>query len=146
MAVLQFGFGDAGSRTYLPHKCTADTVIYTGTHDTDTVLGWWKTLSAFERSNAEAYLGPAADGIHWSLIRAALASPACLAVAPIQDVLGLGSEARMNVPSLSDGNWTWRLAPGAVTTDLSKRLAHLVEVTDRVPQPIPVGPPEEFAA
>jgi len=146
MAVLQFGFGDAGSHIYLPHKCSADTVIYTGTHDTDTVVGWWKTVSAFERRNAEAYLGPAADGIHWSLIRTALASPACLAVAPIQDVLGLGSDARMNTPSLSEGNWTWRLTAGAVTSDLSKRLAHLVEVTDRLPQPIPLGPPEEFAA
>jgi 4-alpha-glucanotransferase len=146
MAVLQFGFGDAGSRIYLPHRCAADTVIYTGTHDTDTVKGWWAQLSEYERRNAETYLGAATDGIHWSLVRAAMTSPACLAVAPMQDVLGLGSEARMNIPSQPEGNWTWRLAPGSLTSDLSGRLAHLVEVTDREPKPIANGAAEEFVA
>jgi 4-alpha-glucanotransferase len=88
----------------------------------------------------------AADGIHQSMIRAAMTSPACLAVAPLQDVLGLGSEARMNTPSQPEGNWTWRLAPGALTSEVSKGMAHLVEVTDRLPQAIALGPAEEFAA
>ena len=146
MAVLQFGFGDAGSRIYLPHKCAADTVIYTGTHDTDTVKGWWAQLSEYERRNAETYLGPATDGIHWGMVRAAMTSPACLAVAPIQDVLGLGSEARMNIPSQPEGNWTWRVAPGSLTSEVSGRLAHLVEVTDREPKAIANGAAEEFVA
>ena len=146
MAVLQFGFGDAGSHIYLPHKCYPDTVIYTGTHDTDTAAGWWRTLSDYERRNAEAYLGPCPDGIHWGLIRAAVSSMSSLSVIPMQDVLGLGTEARMNRPSVSEGNWTWRLAPGVTGDDLAKRLAHLAEVADRLPEPIPLGPGEDFAA
>ncbi len=146
MAVLQFGFGDAGSHIYLPHKCLPDTVIYTGTHDTDTAVGWWQTVSDYERRNAEVYLGPCNDGIHWGLIRAAVSSMSSLSVIPMQDVLGLGSEARMNRPSISDGNWTWRLSPGAANDDLARRLAHLAEVADRLPEQIPLGPNEEFVA
>ena len=146
MAVLQFGFGDAGSHIYLPHKCFPDTVIYTGTHDTDTAVGWWQTVSEYERRNAEVYLGRSEDGIHWQLMRAAVNSMASLSVIPMQDVLGLGSEARMNRPSVSEGNWTWRLSPGAIGGDLAGRLAHLAEVTDRLPEGIPLGPGEEFVA
>ena len=146
MAVLQFGFGDAGSHIYLPHKCLSDTVIYTGTHDTDTAVGWWQTVSDYERRNAEVYLGRSEDGIHWQLIRAAVNSMASLSVIPMQDILGLGSEARMNRPSVSEGNWTWRLSPGATGGDLAGRLAHLAEVTDRLPEGIHLGPGEEFVA
>jgi len=146
MAVLQFGFGDAGSHIYLPHKCQPDTVIYTGTHDTDTAAGWWQTLSEYERNNADAYLGPCPDGIQWGLIRAAVSSMASLSVIPMQDVLGLGSDARMNRPSVSEGNWTWRLSHGATSEDLMRRLAYLAEVADRLPERISVGPGEDYAA
>jgi 4-alpha-glucanotransferase len=146
MAVLQFGFGDAGSHIYLPHRCMPDSVIYTGTHDTDTAVGWWQTLGDYERRNAEAYLGPCPDGIHWGLIRSAVNSMSSLAVIPMQDVLGLGSDARMNRPSVPSGNWAWRLTPRATNDDLTQRLAHLAEVTDRLPEQIRLGPAEEFAA
>jgi len=146
MAVLQFGFGDEGAHMYLPHRATGK-VIYTGTHDNDTTVGWFRSGAAdHERRNAESYLGCCDDGIHWAFIRAALSSVADLALIPLQDVLGLDSEARMNTPSLQGGNWKWRVDPGQLTTELSAKLAHLVEVTDRLPQPVPPLAEEDFAA
>jgi len=146
MAVLQFGFGDEGAHMYLPHRA-AGKVIYTGTHDNDTTVGWYQASAAdHDRLNAECYLGCCDDGIHWAFIRAAQTSVADLALIPLQDVLGLGSEARMNTPSLDGGNWKWRLAPGQLTPELTAKLAHLAEVTDRLPQPFAVPPDENFAA
>src|SRR5208282_1683176 len=133
MAVLQFGFGDEGAHMYLPHRA-AGKVIYTGTHDNDTTVGWYQASAAeHERRNADSYLGRCDDGIHWAFIRAAQNSVADLALIPLQDVLGLGSEARMNTPTLDGGNWKWRLAPGQFTGELLTKLAHLAEVTDRLP-------------
>jgi 4-alpha-glucanotransferase len=147
MAVLQFGFGDVGAHMYLPQQLTPDTVVYTGTHDNDTLVGWWSSgATPDERRHAEAYFGCAADGMHWSFVRAAQGSVANLSVIPLQDILGLGSEARMNTPSENDGNWRWRLQPGVLTQELAAKLARLAEVTDRLPQPLPVPPAEEFAA
>jgi 4-alpha-glucanotransferase len=132
MKVMQFGFGDYGARKYLPHRFEHNSVVYTGTHDNDTTVGWWN-LSATEEEKklASAYLGIDDDEVHWAFIRAALTSVANLAVIPVQDVLGLGSHARMNVPSQSVGNWSWRLHPGALTPEIAAKLAALVEVTDR---------------
>ena len=134
MAVLQFGFGDTGAHMYLPHRA-AGKVIYTGTHDNDTVVGWWNSGAAeHERRNAECYLGRSDDGVHWSFIRAALSSPASLSVIPLQDVLGLGSEARMNTPSLDGGNWRWRFRENQLDGADAAKLAQLVELSDRLPQ------------
>jgi 4-alpha-glucanotransferase len=146
LSVMQFGFSDDGARMYLPHHA-AGKVIYTGTHDNDTTVGWFHSGAAeHERRNAEAYLGRSDDGVHWAFIRAAQSSVADLAMIPMQDVLGLGSEARMNTPSLHGGNWKWRLAPGQFTPELTAKLAHLAEVTDRLPQPVQVRADEVFAA
>jgi len=146
MAVLQFGFGDEGAHMYLPHR-SADKVIYTGTHDNDTVVGWWRSGAAeHERRNAEAYLGRCDDGIHWGMIRAALCSPASLSIVPLQDVLGLGSEARMNTPSLHGGNWKWRYSEGQVTPEITSKLALLAELSDRVPKPFARKADDSFAA
>jgi 4-alpha-glucanotransferase len=146
MAVLQFGFGDEGAHMYLPHRA-AGKVIYTGTHDNDTTVGWFRSGAAeHERLNAEAYLGRCDEGIHWAFIRAVQTSPAEFALVPLQDVLGLGSEARMNTPSLHGGNWKWRLALGQFTAGLAAKLAHLAELTDRLPQKFDVLPDEDFAA
>jgi 4-alpha-glucanotransferase len=146
MAVLQFGFGDEGAHIYLPHRA-AGKVIYTGTHDNDTTEGWFHSgASEDERRNVESYLGSSSDGIHWEFIRAVQTSPADLALVPLQDVLGLGSEARMNTPSLHGGNWRWRLAPGQFSSELTAKLARLAYMTDRLPQPFPVLPDENFAA
>ena len=146
-AVLQFGFADAGAHMYLPHRLTCDRVVYTGTHDNDTTLGWWTSgVSESERRAIQAYVGPCKDGIHWALIRLAQESVANLAVVPLQDVLGLGSEARLNTPSVSEGNFRWRYQPGSLTRALAEKLAALAEVTDRVPPPMPVPQHEDFAA
>jgi 4-alpha-glucanotransferase len=146
MAVLQFGFGDEGAHMYLPHRA-ADKVIYTGTHDNDTVAGWWNSGAAeHERRNAEVYLGRCGDGIHWSFVRAAHGSPASLSITPLQDVLGLGSEARMNTPSLHGGNWRWRCDPARLTGELAAKLGLLVELTDRLPKEFASVSDETFAA
>ncbi len=133
MRVMQFGFGDPGAHIYLPHKFEKNTVVYTGTHDNDTTLGWWENqAAAHEREHAKAYLGDATDGIHWAFIRAAEASIADLCVIPLQDVLGLNSDGRMNTPSKSAGNWTWRYKPGSLKPELASKLRLITEVADRV--------------
>ncbi len=134
MKILQFGFGNQGAHVYLPHTYPTDCVVYTGTHDNDTVLGWWNSSATEEEKKlASAYLGIGRDGVHWAFIRAGLTSVANLCVVPVQDVLGLDSDARMNIPSNAVGSWSWRLQPGALTSELAEKLATLVEVTDRKP-------------
>jgi 4-alpha-glucanotransferase len=133
MKVLQFGFGDPGARMYLPHRYTRDCVTYTGTHDNDTTIGWWASCSEKEREAAKAYFGNAPDGIHWAMVRAAEASIADMCVIPLQDVLGLDSNSRMNIPSFPEGNWTWRYQPGALTEELAEKLGTITELSDRAP-------------
>ncbi len=146
MAVLQFAFGDACAHAYLPHRLAADCVLYTGTHDNDTTLGWWATLGEKERRAVEALVGRCDDGPNWGLIRLAQGSPANLSVAPLQDVLGLGSEARLNVPSTHEGNYHWRYPEGSLRPELAEKLAALAEVTDRLPELIPVPSHADFFA
>jgi 4-alpha-glucanotransferase len=143
MKVLQFGFGDKGAHVHLPHRMEPATVAYTGTHDNDTTAGWWRTASKTERQAAEAYVGPVHAHPAWPLIRTLAASPAQIAVVPAQDLLELGSEARMNTPSVAAGNWSWRAAPGCWTAELAERMAALTEVTDRDNDPLhkPEGSP-----
>jgi 4-alpha-glucanotransferase len=146
MAVLQFGFGDEGAHMYLPHRAVGK-VVYTGTHDNDTVVGWWNSGAAeHERRNAETYLGRSEDGIHWCFIRAAQCSPANLCIIPLQDALGLGSEARMNTPSVYGGNWRWRFDFSQLGKNLAAKLAHLTELSDRLPQPAARPAADSFAA
>jgi 4-alpha-glucanotransferase len=146
MAVLQFGFGDEGAHMYLPHRA-AEKVIYTGTHDNDTVMGWWRSGAAeHERRNATAYFGIVDDGVHWCFIRGAQCSPASLCIIPLQDVLGLGSEARMNTPSLHGGNWRWRFEAAQLTPETAARLALLAELSDRLPKPFASTSDGHFAA
>jgi 4-alpha-glucanotransferase len=131
MKVLQFGFSNPGAHIYLPHRYEPNSVVYTGTHDNDTTLGWFNSTQGEERRAVEEYVGSDPAGMHWALIRVAMTSPAALCVIPMQDVLGLGSEARMNTPSRGDGNWTWRYLHGELRTELAERLARLSEVSDR---------------
>lgn len=133
MKVLQFGFGDPGAHIYLPHKYEPNCVAYTGTHDNDTTPGWWKSASREERQHALEYFGPAEDGMHWAFIRAAFSSVAGMAIIPLQDFLGLDSNARMNTPSRSNGNWGWRFSPGALTDKLAEKIAALAWISDRGP-------------
>jgi 4-alpha-glucanotransferase len=135
IAVLQFAFGDVGAHAYLPHRVGHNRVIYTGTHDNDTTLGWWNTLPKKEKCSVRALIGPSGDGPNWGLIRLAQGSPAAFSIVPLQDVLGLGSSARLNTPSTHSGNYHWRYEAGALKSDMSEKLATLAEVTDRLPEP-----------
>lgn len=136
MRILQFAFGGDPRNKDLPHNYTRNTVVYTGTHDNDTTLGWFKS-SAGKGSTRDAaqvtqehkfcldYLNSRGSEIHWDMIRAALASVADLAIIPLQDVLGLGAEARMNLPSSIGGNWSWRYAEGTLTNTACERLKEM---------------------
>jgi 4-alpha-glucanotransferase len=146
MAVLQFGFSDPGAHIYLPHRLAHDRVIYTGTHDNDTTVGWWNHAQPQERTAVESLVGRQEDGINWALIRLAQSSVASLSVVPLQDVLGLGSEARFNTPSHPEGNYHWRYPPGCLKPALATCLARLAEVTDRLPQPVAMAAAEDFVA
>jgi len=146
MAVLQFGFGDPGTHMHLPHTFAREKVVYTGTHDNDTLRGWWAAgATDEERKHVESYLGRCDDGVNWAMIRAAVNSPASLSIIPLQDVLGLGSEARMNVPSLSGGNWGWRFPVEMLRPELAAKLALLAEVSDRLPASLQANE-EDWAA
>jgi len=136
MKVLQFGFSDKGAHIHLPHRFEPGCVAYTGTHDNDTTTGWWRGLGAEVRAAVEAYIGPVSERPAWPLIRATAASVAQLALAPAQDLLELGSEARMNTPAVAQGNWSWRAPAGCWTPELAARLAAIVEVTDRDNDPM----------
>jgi 4-alpha-glucanotransferase len=132
MRVLQFGFSDRPAHNYLPHRYVTNTVVYTGTHDNDTTLGWWEHgVTETERQAVYVYLNPAPNDVVWTLIRAASNSVADVCIFPVQDVLVLGSEARMNTPSTPENNWTWRMAPDALSGQQAHGLAQLAEVTDR---------------
>ncbi|XP_058186650.1 4-alpha-glucanotransferase, chloroplastic/amyloplastic isoform X1 [Rhododendron vialii] len=109
MAVLQFGFGSDSGNPHLPHNHEYNQVVYTGTHDNDTIQGWWDSLQQEEKSNVLEYLSISGEDISWALIRAALSSVARTAIIPMQDILGLGSFARMNIPATQFGNWSWRI-------------------------------------
>jgi 4-alpha-glucanotransferase len=123
MVVLQFAFDWFPDNPHKPQNHREDSVVYTGTHDTDTARGWWDALSDEERSRT----GLAAAEPHWSLIELAYSSPARLAIVQAQDVLGLGSEARMNTPGRDWGNWHWRLEPGQLTREHALRLRGAAE-------------------
>ncbi|HEY1578829.1 MAG TPA: 4-alpha-glucanotransferase [Terracidiphilus sp.] len=139
MRVLQFGFGDKGAHMHLPHRYEPRMVAYTGTHDNDTTQGWWTTAGKLERAAVETLVGGVLDRPVWPLIRAALGSVAQVAVVPVQDLLELGSEARMNTPAVAAGNWSWRVPEGSWTSGLASRMALLVDVTDRENDPVKSG-------
>jgi 4-alpha-glucanotransferase len=136
MRVLQFGFSNRNAHIHLPHCFTPATVAYTGTHDNNTTMGWWQTVSKEERAAVEAYVGRIGDHPVWPLIRAVETSVAQMVVIPAQDLLELGAEARMNMPAVAAGNWRWRAPEGCWTPELAARLAALAEVTDRDNDPL----------
>jgi 4-alpha-glucanotransferase len=128
---LHASFGDYDRNPFLPHNYTADFVVYTGTHDNDTALGWFQHCAPAERQKALAYLNCNEREFNWSLIRAAMASVADIVILPLQDILGLGSEARMNLPGTVGTNWTWRYTSEALTADLAARLSSMVKLYER---------------
>ncbi len=140
MKVLQFAFDDRGESVYLPHMHTNNYVVYTGTHDNDTTMGWFNAAAPGEKQFAIDYCRLSAEeGYNWGLIRTGYASVADLFIAPMQDVLGLGSEARMNIPSTLGGNWQWRMKKGANVYSLAKRLKRLCKLYSRLPAAMAAG-------
>ncbi|HTH52507.1 MAG TPA: 4-alpha-glucanotransferase [Edaphobacter sp.] len=149
MRVLQFGFLDRGSHLHLPQNFVPNMVVYTGTHDNNTTLGWWvEDTDESERTHLETYLQPIRhEGeVVWAMIRAAARSVANLCIIPLQDVLHLGSEARMNTPSASTGNWTWRYGSDALHPDFAIQMAELMEMTDRDGYIAPASEPIEVVS
>jgi 4-alpha-glucanotransferase len=145
MRIFQFGFSTDSTNKDLPHNYVRNTVVYTGTHDNDTAAGWFHTRPGGagsvrsaaqverEKQTALAYLQSDGSEIHWDFIRAVLASAGDTALVPLQDVLGKGSEARMNVPATMSGNWSWRFRAGELTGEAAARLRRLAELYGRHP-------------
>ena len=135
MKVLQFAFDSREESDYLPHNYERNCVVYTGTHDNDTILGWYYVMSEEDREFSKEYMGNAKstdEELPWDFIRMSMESVANLAVTPMQEFLGLGTEARINYPSTLGNNWKWRLLPEQFTPELAKRIYRLTQITARI--------------
>ncbi|MDD7739884.1 MAG: 4-alpha-glucanotransferase, partial [Lachnospiraceae bacterium] len=135
MKVLQFAFDSREESDYLPHNYDRNCVVYTGTHDNDTILGWYDVMSESDREFSKEYMGNAKstkEELPWDFIRMAMESVADLAVIPIQDYLCLGGEARTNFPSTLGNNWKWRLVPGQFNSEVAGKIRRLTKITARL--------------
>jgi 4-alpha-glucanotransferase len=133
MKVLQFAWGAGAGNAFLPHSFPVNTIAYTGTHDNDTTAGWWAAANEGEREHLRRYLAQDVTEPAWTLMRMGAASVADGFVAPMQDLLGLGTGARMNFPGRAAGNWAWRLEAGAANEALAARLRELTGLYARLP-------------
>ena len=140
MKVLHFAFDGRSSNPFLPHNYPPGCVVYTGTHDNDTTLGWYQKESEKVRDQVRRYLARDGHDICWDLVRLAYASVASMAVAPLQDIMKLGSEARMNFPSVPEGNWQWRFRASMLSEEIRGRLLELALLYGRTEQPEPEAP------
>lgn len=136
MKVLEFAFADDDENDFLPHNYTENCVVYTGTHDNDTILGWYAEAEGWEKEHCNRYLGSYVgmkfgDEVNWKFIEMAYKSIANYAIVQMQDILGLGSEARINIPSTLGGNWSWRIAKDALNGDIAARLKNLAITYNR---------------
>jgi 4-alpha-glucanotransferase len=131
MKILQFAFDDDTENEFLPHHYPENCVVYTGTHDNDTNLGWWTSAGDDEREFARTYLDVTGEDISWDLIREAWNSRAVVAITPLQDILNLPTTARMNFPGTLGGNWSWRMREGAFSPQLQEKVATLNRETGR---------------
>lgn len=132
MKILQFAFDSREESDYLPHNYTCNSVVYTGTHDNDTTMGWFDTLNRKDKAFAKRYLNiTSRKDVHWEFIRAALASVSDTAIIPMQDYLGLGAEARMNIPSTLGNNWKWRMPDGQLTDELAEKIRAMTKLYGR---------------
>jgi 4-alpha-glucanotransferase len=135
MKVLQFAFDGDPDHEFLPHNHVRRCVVYTGTHDNDTAVGWYQSAPEDSRDFCRRYLGRDGRDVAWDLVRAAWGSVADSAIAPLQDFLGLGPEARMNFPSRAEGNWRWRFTRGQLSDELAARLKEFNLVYGRAARP-----------
>src|SRR5581483_9329636 len=133
MKILQFAFGGTAEAAFLPHNYTCEWVVYTGTHDNDTAIGWWASASEAERKFTQKYLHTDGSDIAWDLMRAAWSSVANTAMTTAQDVLRLGNEARMNLPGTSGPpNWCWRMQADALNEELGGQLKEMTSIYGRL--------------
>lgn len=131
MRILQFAFGGDPDDPFLPHNYPVNCVAYSGTHDNDTALGWYEAAPATERDFYRRYLARSGKDVSWDLIRAVWSSVATTAIAPLQDFLSLGTEARMNFPGKASGNWSWRVSSDQINDQLSSRIQELNHLYSR---------------
>ena len=133
MRILQFAFGGDANDGALPHNYIRNCIVYTGTHDNDTVIGWWNAQPPDSRARefCSKYLGSDGEDINWDMIRAAWASIADTAIAPLQDVLGLDNDSRMNLPASTSGNWQWRFREGDISDEMTEKLRAFTQVYGR---------------
>jgi 4-alpha-glucanotransferase len=146
MRVLQFAFSEGAASPHLPIRYPRNAVVYTGTHDNDTTVGWYEKASAKEKDLFRRYTATDGSYCHYHMMRMAYSSIADLAIVPMQDLLGLGTSARMNVPGLVDGNWGWKLLPEQVNESGARTLRDLAELFGRLPWQAEAGESEEAAA
>lgn len=137
MKILQFAFDSDRANPFLPFNYTdRNCIVYTGTHDNNTTVGWFQARSPEEKARVADYLGcECAEGIHWGLMRVALGSVANLAIFPLQDLLGLDESGKMNTPGVGEGNWAWRYTPEQLTPEIAEKMANLTQMYGRSPQP-----------
>jgi 4-alpha-glucanotransferase len=133
MKILQFAFGGERNSLFLPHNFGRNSVVYTGTHDNETTLGWYQNADPFEKDHIRRYIARDATDISWDMIRLAYASVADTAVVPLQDLMSLGNEARMNYPGKKSGWWQWRYTEEMLTEEITNRLYELTELYGRLP-------------
>ena len=131
MKVLQFAFDDSENNAYLPHNYEKNCVVYTGTHDNDTTVGWYSSASEASKDYFRRYMNTDGNTPHWSLIRLAMASSADTTIYPLQDVLGLDETARMNTPGIPDNNWQWRYNAPMLKEEHAQKLSYLCEIFRR---------------
>lgn len=133
MKIMQFAFDSREDSNYLPHTYTQNTIVYTGTHDNDNIQGWYDSVSKKDKEHAKAYLNSKSTrkDIHWDYIRASLASVSDTAIIPLQDYLGLGSEARINIPSTLGTNWRWRMKSEDLTDELLEKIGNMTILYER---------------
>ncbi len=133
MKILQFAFDSREESDYLPHNYTSNSVVYTGTHDNDTTVSWYHTMNRRDRGFAKRYLNiKGSKEVEWEFIRAALASVSDTAIIPMQDYLGLGGEARINLPSTLGDNWKWRMIKGQAAPELAEKIFKFCKLYGRV--------------
>lgn len=131
MKILQFAFDSASDNPYLPHNLPPNSVIYTGTHDNDTTLGWWRSLDGIQKQRIKDYLRNPCRDMPWPLIETALSSVSRLAVLPMQDILKLPTSSRMNTPGTANGNWLWRMQKSGFSDEVKSRLVSLSHLYGR---------------
>jgi len=145
MSILQFAFDSWAENSYLPHNLLQNSVVYTGTHDNDTTMGWFNSRGKDEIQYLQRYLGPVSEQVNWSFIRMAYRTVADMAIVPLQDILGLDTESRMNMPGKLGGNWSWRFQMPDLLPQYRHALAQMVQVYGRAPVETVSAEEEELA-